>query len=386
MVDVRSSSGLMPPSTYNFNYLPCGGFTAVPLSLPTALVEALQRGEEGLRLELNRSTIRVVDKRGKEQRFDYQVSGSTAREGTVVKREEGGLRRVHTASGLMFMDMKEEEKRRRLGETNLASVRRVEERKGTNLKSLERVMEKGRMEEKDLKRKHIDTTTPESGYDSSRVGDFEEEKVQDVDELSDETPFKKVKLADETSKSKTNLKYETSFTNSKHSDKIPFNTNVTVDKFQTKTQSQNVRSPKDGFKSKLQTSFKENQIVYNPKKNMMLYPNVDTGFLTKYPPLKRDKDRDAYKAEFDRSYSIYLALRSRLMLRWDEYSKLDESLQGYKSVKELRPERTLNRAKAARQRMEQIVMESNQDKPQYKYLHEKLAHLKRAGAEWDSKQ
>lgn len=196
----------------------------------------------------------------------------------------------------------------------------------------------------------------ESGYStgsctSSRLSDFEEEeKVQDPDELSNSTPFKKRR---------------------KQTEKTVPAKNVEHNKLS--------QAPRSRLKLNLPPPQKEDtpkkSLVSIPRKSLMIYPNVDTSFVSKYPPLKNSRDRKSYKVIFEEAYPEYCRLHEGVLTRATEWTKLERLLAN--SPKDL----------SIWRKMERLGKESHshKDVPKYKYLHEKLAHLKRMCAEWDLK-
>ena len=115
-----------------------------------------------------------------------------------------------------------------------------------------------------------------------------------------------------------------------------------------------------------------------PRKRLMCYPNVDTSFLKKYPPLQNERDRKGYEVMYKKCYhEDYIPLYNKLKQRANEWRRLDACLRD-----------TSNNAVDIKTKMEKISRESQADKdvPYWKYLHEKLSHIKRMGAEWDLKQ
>ena len=111
----------------------------------------------------------------------------------------------------------------------------------------------------------------------------------------------------------------------------------------------------------------------------MFYPNVDTSFFFKYPPLQNERDRKAYEVIYKTSFhKDYVPIRDKLEKRANEYWRLYACLSD-----------TPNDAIALniKAKLEKMRRESRADKdvPYYKYLHEKLAHIKRMGLEWDLK-
>jgi len=205
--------------------------------------------------------------------------------------------------------------------------------------------------EEKSKKKSVETTTPESGYGtdlSTRLGEFEEEeKVQDADELSEETPFKPKRRRDD-------LPVPLLRGKPGHipSSKAP----------------PPASSSKENAKMSISIS----------RKRLMCYPNVDTSFLTKYPPLQNERDRKGYEVMYKKCYhENYIPLYNKLEQRANEWRRLDACLRD-----------TSNDAVEIKAKMEKIARESQADKdvPYWKYLHEKLSHIKRMGAEWDLKQ
>ena len=203
------------------------------------------------------------------------------------------------------------------------------------------------------KTKSVETTTPESGYGtdlSTRLGEFdEEEKVQDADELSEETPFQRGPK-----RRRDDLPAPLLRGKSGH---IP---------------SSKAPPPASSSKENAKMS------ISIPRKRLMVYPNVDTSFLTKYPPLKNERDRKGYEVIYKTSYhENYIPLYNKIEKRANEWRRLDACLCD-----------TSNDADEIKAKMEKIARESQADKdmPYWKYLHEKLAHIKRMGAEWDWKQ
>ena len=113
----------------------------------------------------------------------------------------------------------------------------------------------------------------------------------------------------------------------------------------------------------------------------MCYPNVDTSFLTKYPPLRNERDRKGYEMMYKKSYhKDYFPIYNKLEQRANDWRRLDACLLGDIS--------TDAAAVTIKAKMEKISRESHADKdvPYWKYLHEKLSHIKRMGAEWDLKK
>ena len=111
----------------------------------------------------------------------------------------------------------------------------------------------------------------------------------------------------------------------------------------------------------------------------MVYPNVDTSFLEKYPPLQNERDRKAYDAIYKKSYhEDYIPIFNKIEKKANEWRRL------YASLRDVSNDDIAGNIKA---KMENIGRESYADKdvPYYKYLHEKLAHLKRMGQEWHDK-
>jgi len=205
--------------------------------------------------------------------------------------------------------------------------------------------------EEKMKKLLGETTTPESGYGtdlSTRLGEFEEEeKVQDADELSEETPFKPKRRRDDLPVPLLRKK-----PGYRPSSKAP----------------PPASSSKENAKMSISIS----------RKRLMCYPNVDTSFLTKYPPLQNERDRKGYEVMYKKCYhENYIPLYNKLEQRANEWRRLDACLRD-----------TSNDAVEIKAKMEKIARESQADKdvPYWKYLHEKLSHIKRMGAEWDLKQ
>ena len=210
----------------------------------------------------------------------------------------------------------------------------------------------GTGEEKSTK-KGLETTTPESGYGtdlSTRLGEFEEEeKVQDADELSEETPFKPKRRRDDLPAPLLRGK--------------PGHRPSSLSK---------APPPASSLKENVQ------MCISIPRKRLMCYPNVDTSFLKKYPPLQNERDRKGYEVMYKKCYhEDYIPLYNKLRQRANEWRRLDACLRD-----------TSNNAVDIKTKMEKISRESQADKdvPYWKYLHEKLSHIKRMGAEWDLKQ
>jgi len=210
----------------------------------------------------------------------------------------------------------------------------------------------GNGEEK-LTKKAVETTTPESGYGtdlSTRLGEFEEEeKVQDADELSEETPFKPKRRRDDLPAPLLRGK--------------PGHRPSSLSK---------APPPASSLKENVQ------MCISIPRKRLMCYPNVDTSFLKKYPPLQNERDRKGYEVMYKKCYhEDYIPLYNKLKQRANEWRRLDACLRD-----------TSNNAVDIKTKMEKISRESQADKdvPYWKYLHEKLSHIKRMGAEWDLKQ
>jgi hypothetical protein len=203
------------------------------------------------------------------------------------------------------------------------------------------------------KKKSVETTTPESGYGtdlSTRLGEFEEEeKVQDADELSEGTPYIPKRRRDDLPAPLLRGK----------PGHIP---------------SSRSQAPPPASSSKENAKMS----ISIPRKRLMCYPNVDTSFLTKYPPLQNERDRKGYEVMYKKCYhENYIPLYNKLEQRANEWRRLDACLHD-----------TSNDAVDIKAKMEKISRESqaDMDVPKWKYLHEKLAHIKRMGAEWDSKQ
>ena len=111
----------------------------------------------------------------------------------------------------------------------------------------------------------------------------------------------------------------------------------------------------------------------------MVFPNVDTSFLKKYPPLKNERDRRGYKAVYEKCYQeSYSPLMNKLEARSKEWKRLDSLLQ-----------KNPSNSAAIMAKMAKISGDRpdvKKEQAYWKYLHEKLAHIKRMGQEWDLKQ
>ena len=102
----------------------------------------------------------------------------------------------------------------------------------------------------------------------------------------------------------------------------------------------------------------KNKSVDNPSQNLPI----------KYPAVKSEKDRKAYQVEFDKTYSVYLAMKEKFDWRKEEFVRLYYLGQG-----------------ATSKEMEELVLESRRQKPHWEYLHQKLTHLKSSSVDWDMK-
>ena len=111
----------------------------------------------------------------------------------------------------------------------------------------------------------------------------------------------------------------------------------------------------------------------------MVFPNVDTSFLKKYPPLRNERDRRGYKAVYEKCYQeSYSPLMKKLEARSKEWKRLDSLLQK-------NPSNSADiMAKMAK--ISGDVPAVQKEQAYWKYLHEKLAHIKRMGQEWDLKK
>jgi len=199
--------------------------------------------------------------------------------------------------------------------------------------------------------KKLPETTPESGYGTGTYNRLfesdDEEKQEDVNELSATTPY-------------TNTKSRLW----KPVDQFGKNTkNNDSDNCKHPTKSVNYSSP---HKRKIPL-----QEIEIKRARLMQYPNVDKSFLAKYPPIQSRKDRLAYNMLFNRSYKDYLRIHKKLTERCNGWDRLNSDQT---------PKTTL-----VRERMNQLTLEGRKDKdvPEFKYMHEKLTHLKRLCAEWD---
>merc|ERR1712158_303259 len=89
-----------------------------------------------------------------------------------------------------------------------------------------------------------------------------------------------------------------------------------------------------------------------PRKRLMVYPSVDTSFLTKYPPLKNERDRKGYEVMYKKCYhENYIPLYNKLEQRANEWRRLDACLRD-----------TSNNAVEIKAKMEKIARESQADK------------------------
>jgi len=211
----------------------------------------------------------------------------------------------------------------------------------------------GKRTEAKSNNKSVETTTPESGYGtdlSTRLGEFEEEeKVQDADELSEETPFKP-------KRSKEDLP-------------LP----APLPRLNLEQEPSKAPPPASSLKAK------PKMLISIPRKRLMVFPNVDTSFLKKYPPLRNERDRRGYKAVYEKCYQeSYSPLMKKLEARSKEWKRLDSLLQ-----------KNPSNSADIMAKMAKISGDGpavRQEQAYWKYLHEKLAHIKRMGAEWDLKQ
>ena len=111
------------------------------------------------------------------------------------------------------------------------------------------------------------------------------------------------------------------------------------------------------------------------QKSLMFYPNVDTSFFTKYPPIQTARDRKCYQALYTKCY-------------WEEYMPKDKKLQKWNDrliVLNAGLEEPCADEVEIKKEMAEIVekQRTDPDVPHYKYLHEKLAHIKRKIREFD---
>jgi len=209
----------------------------------------------------------------------------------------------------------------------------------------------GKRTEAKSNNKSVETTTPESGYGtdlSTRLGEFEdEEKVQDADELSEATPFITKRRKEDLPAPLPRQKLE----------KLPS------------------KAPAPASSSKENAKM----LISIPRKRLMVFPNVDTSFLKKYPPLRNERDRRGYKAVYEKCYQeSYSPLMNKLEARSKEWKRLDSLLQK-------NPSNSADiMAKMAK--ISGDVPAVKKEQAYWKYLHEKLAHIKRMGQEWDLKQ
>ena len=200
------------------------------------------------------------------------------------------------------------------------------------------------------KKKSVERTlTPESGYGTDVMGEFEE-KVENANELSEETPVLKPKRRRDDFKPAPLLR-------EKPDHNIP----------------SKAPPPPSSVKENAKMS------VSILRETVMVYPNVDTSFLEKYPPLKSERDWKAYEVIYLTSYQKdYAPIHTKIENRANEWRRLEASLL------DTSDDAIADDIKA---KMEKIGSDSHADKdvPYYKYLHEKLAHLKRMGKEWHLK-
>ena len=111
------------------------------------------------------------------------------------------------------------------------------------------------------------------------------------------------------------------------------------------------------------------------QKSLMFYPNVDLSFLTKYPPIQSARDRKCYQALYTKCY-------------WEEYMPKDKKLQKWNDrliVLNAGLKEPCTDEVEIKKEMAKIVekQRTDPDVPHYKYLHEKLAHIKRKIREFD---
>ena len=111
------------------------------------------------------------------------------------------------------------------------------------------------------------------------------------------------------------------------------------------------------------------------QKSLMFYPNVDLSFLTKYPPIQTARDRKCYHALYTKCY-------------WEEYMPKDKKLQKWNErlvVLNAGLKEPFTDEVEIKKEMAEIVekQRTDPDVPHYKYLHEKLAHIKRKIREFD---
>jgi hypothetical protein len=338
-----------------------GRVSRLPVSLPAELLAALEASQGGGAM-LSLTTCGGLISLPGNRTFSFSMSGaSDAGLGTVGQRTGGGSSLDKRRVGLdrVKVTSKEEEKR--------------VDTSGPSLKLSEKVREERRKEEA-VKRKKGETTTPESGYGtgtSSRSGVFEDEedKVQDADELSDDTPFKKRKLTKPANLAASREKSQHKPVGWKGQGDIRL-----------------VHKPSESGTKKASVVRKGSHLqrldlppprarprVRIGRRSLMRYPNVDTSFLSKYPPIRTACDREAYKEVYEESYPLYMQLHLKLAGRADEFLKMEAALPY-----------TTNPS-GPRAEMSQLLKESrcDEDVPHYKYLHEKLAHIQRLCGEWD---
>jgi len=209
-------------------------------------------------------------------------------------------------------------------------------------------------------------TTPESGYgtdkNSNRLAEFEEDedKVQDVEELSEHTPFKKLKQSKSMPQTPLSKKNATSSSKA----------NQEIDQSSTMTKNLDTDSAKgkDNDKSKKDSSLKK------PDKKPAPLP-----LESKYPPVRSLKDRWAYQVVFEKAHPVYMKLQNKLSARWKESARL------YELCEAASPDS--DESKVLSERIVALYNEQRKDMdvPHHKYLEKKLRHLKNMCEEWESK-
>ena len=114
------------------------------------------------------------------------------------------------------------------------------------------------------------------------------------------------------------------------------------------------------------------------QKSLMFYPNVDTSFLTKYPPIQTARDRKCYEALYKKCFLEEYMPKKMKMEKWQDRLILLNAGLEVQFTDEVEIKKEINNI-VEKQR-------TDPDVPHFKYLHEKLAHIKRMGHEWDEKQ
>ena len=358
--------------TFSLDTAPRARTSCLPVSLPAALLRGLEEGGRAkLELTGEGGMLRLVTREGGQETYRFSIVRSATSLPYVLREDGRKLETLHATERLQFCEttdsrtggqvdgVKAELKKEQVKQKEIVGS---EEKVKQELK----VKQEQRMKQdkKGEKRKVGDTTTPESGYgtgNSSRMSEFEDdEKLEESDELSDQTPFKR---------RKSNQPAETL---PRRSD-----SDITI---------VNITKNKDSVKKKLRLNLpppackSENKVVTISRTRLLLFPNVDTSFLKKYPPIKSKKDREAYKEEFEKTYSVYLEMEKKMLENFEEWKRLHALLA--------LPPSPLRNPETIQKKLDQNVLASkkHKDVPKFEYFYEKLRHLKRVCAEWDMKQ